>query len=299
MAAAKPDRTSAPGTLYVVGMPIGHDGDLGPRARQVLAEVSCIAAEDTRVTRAALGRLQISAPSLISYHDHNERQRVPGLLRRLLEGQAVALVSDAGMPLVSDPGYRLVAAAAEAQVPITVVPGACAAVAALSASGLPPDRFLVLGFLPRDAPARRAVLGERRGEGATMVLYVSPHRVLEVLADMVDVWGDRRAALARSLTKPHESWLRSTLVGVRAALEAESAEAGSVRGELTLVVEGATEALDLDGDRVEHLIRALLDAGVGVGQVRDVVSAVYDRPRRWVYQRALALRDAGESGEAP
>ncbi len=280
--------------LYVVATPIGNDDDLGPRARTILSSVECIAAEDTRVTRGLLGRLGIPAPVLVSYHDHNEERRVPGLLRRLLGGQDVALVSDAGTPLVSDPGYRLVAAAVEAEVPVVVIPGACAAVAALAGSGLPPDRFVMLGFLPRDAGPRAALLRRYSRERATRVLYAAPHRVLAVLEDVAAAWGPtRRVAIARSLTKNHESWVRGTVAEVRARLGAD--EEG-VRGELTMVVEGYRPD-DNEEESVprelDALIRALVVAGLSVAQVRDIVAEVYDRPKRWVYQRALAAR-AGE-----
>lgn len=277
----------------MVGVPIGHDDDLSPRARAVLAGVACIAAEDTRVTRALLRRLDIPAPTLVSYHDHNEVERVPALLARLQRGDDVALVSDAGTPLVSDPGYRLVTAAIDAGVPVVPVPGPCAAVAALCASGLPPDRFLVVGFLPREAGARRAALERLRGETATLLLYVAPHRALQVLADLAAVWGgDRRVALARSLTKPGEDWIRGTVTAAQERLEAEQATQEGVRGELTVVVEGAREPVHADGERVDALIEELVRAELPISRVRDIVAGVFDRPRRWVYQRALAVRAA-------
>ncbi|HHO53618.1 MAG TPA: rRNA small subunit methyltransferase 1, partial [Deltaproteobacteria bacterium] len=215
------------------------------------------------------------------------------LIARLQRGEHVALISDAGTPLVSDPGYRLVSAAIEASIAVVAVPGPCAAVAALSVSGLPPDRFLVLGFLPRDRGRRVSLLEGYRRERATTVLYVAPHRVIDVLGDLQACWGERRVALGRELTKPGESWLRGSVGEIREQLSVE-AGADRVRGEITLVIEGARDVPDGDEAQVEALIFALIGAGVWVGVVRDVVARIYDRPRRWVYQRALSALDPGE-----
>lgn len=291
------DLSAAPargaGTLYVVASPIGEPEDLSARARQILSSVETIAAEDTRITRRLLQSLGVGFGRLVSYHDHNERSRAASLVARLEAGEQVALISDAGTPLVSDPGYRLVSAAVEARIPVVAVPGPCAAVAALSASGLPPDRFLVLGFLPREAGRRAALLEDYRRERATTVLYAAPHRVIDVLRDLQASWGERRVALARNLTKPSESWLRGTVGAVLRQLEDE-AEADRVRGEITLVIQGADGIPAGDEAQVDALIAALVAAGVGVGVVRDVVARIYDRPRRWVYQRALSALDPGE-----
>ena len=272
------------GTLYLVATPIGNDGDLSPRARTVLGSVDTIAAEDTRVTAALLRRLGLRAPALVSYHDHNERQRSARLVEGLVAGRSVALVSDAGTPLISDPGYRLVVAAVARGIDVVVVPGPCAAVAALSASGLPPNRFVVLGFLPRDRGPRNAVLAAYRHEVATVVIHSAPHRVLRVLADVLAEWGDRPMALARNLTKPDARWIRGSVRSVIAALEG----AEGVRGELTLVIGGAEARPTGDDPQLVALIAGLAEAGVSPAVVRDVVAKVYDRPRRWVYQQALA-----------
>jgi 16S rRNA (cytidine1402-2'-O)-methyltransferase len=280
------------GTLFLVPTPIGNPADLSPRAREVLSAVDRIAAEDTRDARrllrtAGLGRL----PPLVSYHDHNELQRSRTLVARLLAGEDVALVSDAGTPLVADPGYRLVRAALDSGIDVVALPGPCAAVVALSGAGLACDEVLFGGFLPRDAGARRAAIEARRYETATLVFYEAPHRVRDTLGSLLDVWGDRRAALARSLTKPHEQWLRGTLGSILAALEEE------VSGEITLVVEGATGERPSD-DRVDALVDGLVAAGVHVGVVRDVVARIYDRPRREIYQKALAARPPSSAGES-
>ena len=273
------------GTLFLVPTPIGNPADLSPRAREVLASVDRIAAEDTRVTRRLLGMLDVRPPPLVSYHDHNETERSRALLARLLDGERIALVSDAGTPVVSDPGYRLLRAALEHGVEVVALPGPCAAIVALSASGLPTAEVLFLGFLPRDAGPRRAAIERRRGETATLVLYEAPHRVRATIAALIDVLGDRRAALARSLTKPHEEWTRGTLRSILDAL------GDAVTGEISLVIEGAAGPAPADA-KVDQLVHALVEAGVAVGVVRDVVARVYDRPRRAIYQRALAARAA-------
>jgi len=275
----------APGTLYVVPTPLGDLADLSPRCREVLGSVPCIAAEDTRVTLRLLRALALPIPHLVSVHDHNEEQRAPQLVRRLLQGQSVALVSDAGTPLVSDPGYRVVRAAVEAGVPVVPLPGPCAAITALSAAGLPSDRFVFLGFPPRDAARRRRLFSRYRREQATLVLYTSPHRVADVLEDALAGWGDRSAAVASQLTKPSAAWARGSLSALHR-------EAGSLGGELTLVVAGAVDLLPEEDERVEQLIDALVASGVSVGVVRDVVASVYARSRRWVYQRALSAPGA-------
>lgn len=278
------------GTLFLVPTPIGNPADLSPRAREVLSSVDRIAAEDTRVTRKLLGILGIRPPPLVSYHDHNEKERSPQLLARLLEGERIALVSDAGTPLLTDPGYRLLRVALDHGVDVVALPGPCAAIVALCAAGLPTAEVLLLGFLPRDAGPRRAAIERRRDEQATLVFYEPPHRVRDTLAALLDVLGDRRAALARSLTKPYEEWLRGTLASILAAL------GDDVTGEITLVVDGASGPAAADAT-LDLLVDALVEAGVAVGIVRDVVARVYDRPRRAIYQRALAARASRPESE--
>lgn len=273
------------GQLYVVALPIGQDSDLSPHAREVLGQVSRIACEDTRVTRRVLQRQGIRVPELVSYHDHNEQRRVPSLIAGLQGGNELALVSDAGTPLIADPGYRLVVAAIDAGIEVRSVPGPCAAIAALAASGLPTDRFLVLGFLPRDAAGRRSVLGDYASVAATVVLYVAPHRLGAVFESLREVWGtDRRVALVNDLTKTHERWWRGPMVDVAGRLADHDA-----RGEFTLVVQGASRRgrpTTLD-PVVDQLIAELGATDLPAGAIRDVVSRVYGIPRRDVYQRVL------------
>jgi 16S rRNA (cytidine1402-2'-O)-methyltransferase len=225
-----------PGTLYVVATPIGNLEDMTLRALRVLREVDLIAAEDTRRARILLDHYQIDKP-LTSLYEHNEALKAPELVRRLAMGLSLALISEAGTPLISDPGYRLVQLAIAHGIAVVPIPGACAAVAALMGAGLPTDRFAFEGFLPKRPGKRRRRLEELRAEARTMVFYESPRRVGALLADMQAVWGDRRVALARELTKKFEEILRGRLSEVQ-ALVAERPPLG----EVTLVVEGATAA---------------------------------------------------------
>lgn len=278
------------GSLFVVGLPIGNPEDLSDRARRILGSVDLIAAEDTRVARTLLRRLSLRKP-LLSYHEHNEESRSRSLLEKLREGLDVALVSDAGSPLVSDPGFRLVQLAAQEGIQVVPVPGPCAAIAALSVSGLPPDRFLVLGFLPRRNPKRRAAITELASYTATLVIFEAPHRILATLEDLQEVLGDREAALARSLTKRDEAIWRGSLSDLQRRLSGEQAETEKIRGEMTLVVHGADGSRGADGPQAEthsvadRAIRRLLEEGLSPRQVRDVVSDILDIGRRETYRR--------------
>jgi 16S rRNA (cytidine1402-2'-O)-methyltransferase len=288
--APEPGRSASAGTLYVVATPIGNPEDLSPRAERTLREVDLIAAEDTRTTGRLLARLGFSKP-MLSFHDHNEAQRTTGILRRLGEGMNVALVSEAGTPLVSDPGFRLVRAAAAAGFRIATVPGPSAAIAALSISGLPTDRFLVLGFLPRRAAKRRAALQELRREAATLVFFEAPHRILATLEDLRAILGDRPAVLARNLTKEHESVLRGTLSELHAAL----ADLEFVAGEITLVLAGAdADEEDAWPEAAERAVERLLAEGLPPSRVQGIVTHVFALDRRGVYRRILhTVREAG------
>jgi len=223
-------------TLYVVATPIGNLADLSPRAQEVLRSVAAICAEDTRHTGQLLSHFGIGKP-LVALHDHNEEAMAERVVARLLGGESLALVSDAGTPLVSDPGFRLVRAARAAGVRVSPVPGACAAIAALSVAGLPSDRFVFEGFLPAKAAARRERLQRLAGETGTLVFYESSHRIVESLADMAAAFGGKRpAAVARELTKLFETVLDGTLAQLRAAVEADDNQR---KGEFVVMVQGA------------------------------------------------------------
>lgn len=245
-----------PGTLWVVATPIGNLDDFTPRARSLLESVAIIAAEDTRVSARLLGGRR-EAAQLVSLHEHNEARAIGGLIERLAAGTDVALISDAGTPLISDPGYRLVSAAHDADIPVRTVPGACAATAALSVAGLATDRFLFAGFLPARTAARRKRLGELAERTETLVFYVPARDLPAVLEDMAAVLGDsRRATLARELTKLHETVRRDTLA---ALCDWTREDADQQRGEAVLVVAGndrAVPSVDI-GALAEELAREL------------------------------------------
>jgi 16S rRNA (cytidine1402-2'-O)-methyltransferase len=271
------------GTLYLVPTPIGNPRDITLRATDVLGQVGVIASEDTRHARSLLQALDLTVDArLLSYHDHNEESRAPQLLAVLRGGTDVALVSDAGTPLVNDPGYRVVAAAIEAGIRVCPLPGASATVTALVGSGLPVHRFQYVGFLPRRGAARRAALERLRAVDATLVFFEAPHRVLETVEDMCEVLGDRPAALARNLTKADEVFVRGPLSEVAGELRDQDV----VRGEHTLVVGGADDRADGEAQALaDRLADALLRNGVSTRQARDVVREVTGLPRNWVYDR--------------
>ena len=225
-----------PGTLYVVATPIGNLADLTPRAREVLASVALIAAEDTRHTRQLLQSCGIGT-ALTSLHEHNEAHKSAELVARLARGESIALVSDAGTPLVSDPGFDLVAAARREGIAVVAIPGACAAIAALSIAGLPTDRFAFEGFLPAKTAARSERLERLAREERTLIFYEAPHRLAEVLRDMARIFGaERRASISRELTKRFETTYSGTLAELNEAAERDS---DMTRGELVIVVSGA------------------------------------------------------------
>ncbi|MBS7543585.1 16S rRNA (cytidine(1402)-2'-O)-methyltransferase [Ancylobacter oerskovii] len=273
--------------LHVVATPIGNLGDVTLRALETLAGADLVACEDTRVTRRLLDRYGIETP-LVAYHDHNAASMRPRLLARLEEGAAVALVSDAGTPLVSDPGYKLVEAAIEAGFRVVPIPGASASLAALVAAGLPTDRFLFDGFLPQKGGARRSRIAELSTIPATLVLYESGPRLPESLADLAAGLGSRMAAVCRELTKTFEEVRRGPL----AELAAHYAEAGPPRGEIVLVVGPPADVETSDADIDAALRRAL--ASLSLKDAAATVAAATGRPRRDVYARALALQAAAD-----
>ena len=277
-----------PGVLFLVATPIGNLGDLGARARELLRDADLLLAEDTRHTAHLLHACGITRPtgSLESFHEHNERERVPRVLDRLRKGASVALVSDAGTPLVSDPGSPLVRAAIEAGIEVVAVPGPCAIIAALTTSGLPSDRFSFEGFLPARQSARRKALESLAREPRTLVFYEAPHRLGEALDDLARAFGgDRPAAVAREITKRFETTYRGTLAELarRAALDADMN-----RGETVIVVQGAPQAAAQDGGDADRVLRALLEE-MPVSQAARLAAKLTGRPRKELYDRALEL----------
>ena len=275
------------GTLYVVATPIGNRGDLSARAREVLGAVACVAAEDTRHTGALLREFGIGA-RLVSLHEHNEAQRTPELIARLAAGEDLAVVSDAGTPLISDPGFRLVNAAHAARLHVCVVPGPCAAVAALSIAGLATDRFIFEGFLPERAAARRERLAALAAESRTLVFYEAPHRLAATLADMVNEFGgERQAAIAREMTKMHETLYRDTLARLAAAAVSDG---DMTRGELVLVVAGAAGEAQSTDTASEALLRVLLSE-LPLRQAVDLTVKATGAQRKALYKKALELKE--------
>ena len=278
------------GTLYLVPTPIGNPRDITLRAIDVLGEVGLIAAEDTRHARTLLQPLGIGT-RLVSYHDHNEESRTGRLLEALLAGQSVALISDAGTPMVNDPGYRLTVAAIEAGVRVVPLPGASAPISALVGSGLPVYRFCYAGFLPRKAAARQAALRSLAGLDGSLIFFEAPHRLLEMVQDLRAVLGDRRAVLARSISKPDEQFLRGTLAELAAGL----AGPDTVRGQYTVVVAGADPATG-SADRVAagRLAGVLLAAGADPRLTRTAVQELTGLTRNEAYE--LVAEQARENG---
>ncbi len=274
--------------LYVVATPIGNLGDFGTRAHEILAQVDLVAAEDTRHSARLLKAWDIRA-RLVAFHEHNATARAPELVARLQAGESIALISDAGTPLVSDPGYRLVRAAQEAGIAVHAVPGPCAAIAALSIAGLATNRFAFEGFLPARATARRKRLATFADEPRTLIFYEAPHRLAAMLKDCISAFGaNREAALARELTKLHETVRRAPL-GELAHLVADGEE--PARGECVVLVSGATEAAPESGsdDDTDALLKALLAEGIGAKTAAAVVRHLTGQSRRKLYQRALEL----------
>ncbi|WP_305966675.1 16S rRNA (cytidine(1402)-2'-O)-methyltransferase [Marinobacter salsuginis] len=278
------------GTLYVVATPIGNLDDLSPRAARTLASVDVVAAEDTRHSGRLLSHLGIQK-RMVALHDHNEKDRAAGILTELQAGRDVALISDAGTPLISDPGYVLVREARAAGHRVSPIPGPCALVAALSVAGLPTDRFLYVGFLPAKRSGRRASLEVLSSEVATLVFYESPHRIMESVRDIADVLGsDREIVLGREITKTFETFYSGSVADVLAELERDP---HGNRGEFVVMVRraaaqaGSEEAATMDVDRI---LRVLL-AELPVKKVAKMASELTGLSKNELYQRALALKD--------
>ena len=285
--------TQVTGTLYVVATPIGNLEDLSFRAVRTLREADLIACEDTRQTRKLLEHYGIQKP-LVSYHEHNERARAAELIGELEAGRSVALVSDAGTPLIADPGYRLVAQARERGIPVSPIPGPSSILTAMSASGLPTDSFLFCGFLPAKAGQRRKALEASAGSEATLVYFETPHRVLDALEDIAQVLGDRPVVLARELTKIHEEFLQGTAAELRDVL----AKRPAVKGEIVLMI-GKGEGTAQDERTIEQAVAELIAQGTPRMEALKTVARRRGISKREVYKKVEAtvvgrgLRPAG------
>ncbi len=277
------------GTLYIVGTPIGNLEDLSPRAARIFSEVDFIAAEDTRVTLKLLSHLGIHKP-LVSYYEHNRAASGEKILSRLLGGESCALVTDAGMPAISDPGEDLVRLCAENGVTVTAAPGPSALVTAMAVSGMPSGRFCFEGFLSRAPRSRREHLESLKNEERTMIFYEAPHKLLYTLRDMYACWGNRRLALCRELTKLHEELVRTDL---EHAVEKYSLE--EPRGEFVLVIEGAAgEPREDAGEDAVAFARQLAREGLSLKDAAKQASERFRTPRNGVYAALLAEKRAAE-----
>lgn len=270
-----------PGTLYIVATPIGNLEDISLRALRVLKEADLIAAEDTRRTKKLLAHYHIATP-LTSYYDEIERGKAVELVKQLENGKNIALVSDAGTPTLSDPGFRLVREAIRAGVPVVPVPGASALLAVLSASGLPTDRFVFEGFLPAKRRERREKLQGVAHEPRTLVFYEAPHRLRDTLADMLEILGDREAVFGREVTKAYEEFVRGSLREAIASVERKEP-----RGEITLAVAGfAGETSSIDA-KIEDEVANLLKRGLRVKEIAEILGEKFDYPKKDIYRMVL------------
>lgn len=282
---------SREGRLVLVATPIGNLGDLSPRARQALADAELVCCEDTRRTRQLLSHAGVKARALVSVHSHNEQARVREVVGRLRAGDTVVVVSDAGTPAVSDPGARLVSAAAAAGIEVVVVPGPNAAVAALVVSGMPTDRFCFEGFLPRKGPERRRRVEELAAERRTAVVFETAPRLAATLAELAEACGPERAvAVARELTKLHEEVWRGSL-----GEAAQRFTGREVRGELVIVLHGAPSPAGPTDEELSAALRPRLDAGVSLREASADVARALGVSRRRVYELGIGEREADAS----
>ncbi len=279
------------GVLYVVSTPIGNLEDITIRALRILKEVDLIAAEDTRRTRQLLTHYGIHK-TLISYHEHNQRMREDTLLEKLREGKKVALVTDAGTPGISDPGEPLVRRAVQEGIPLVPIPGPSAAVAALSASGLPSESFLFYGFLPSKSSARRKFLESLKKRPETLIVYESPKRLSVFLNEALEILGDRQIMVAREITKMYEEFLRGTISEIlRKINEIE------VKGEITVILSGNTDQEIVDSQTIRVALRhCTVEAGLSWKEAVDRVSEDLGAAKRKVYQEALKIKSQNEEG---
>ncbi len=275
------------GTLYVVSTPIGNLGDITQRAIEVLGSVDLIAAEDTRRTKQLLAHFGIST-SMISLHDHNELDKAPSILKRIANGETVAVVSDAGTPLISDPGFSMVKLARDMGINVVPVPGACSPIVALSVSGMPTDRFVFEGFLPSKKVAREKVLAQLIKEDRTMIFFESSHRILSSLESMAVVFGeDRLVVVARELTKIYETVKSAT---VKDLIEWVKDDNNQQKGEFVVVVHGAKVGQSILDANTEETVQVLLDEGLPVKQISTIAAKLTGVKKKVLYDLALSLK---------
>jgi 16S rRNA (cytidine1402-2'-O)-methyltransferase len=281
-----PNKTEKNGVLYVVATPIGNREDITLRALNILREVNLIAAEDTRKSGTFLAHYQIKN-RLISFHEHNEKKRTPELIAKLLGGTTIALVSNAGTPSVSDPGYRLIEAAIANKIAVTPIPGVTAATAAMSVSGLPTDSFVFIGFAPKKKGKRLKFLTELNAEPRPLIFYESPKRILSLMEEIISCMGDRNAVLAREMTKLHEEFVRGSVSQILATIRARPV----FKGECTLLVAGGEASEQIDSEMVNTEIKAALQKDQnGLSEIARTIAKKYGLPKNEVYDLALKIR---------
>mgnify|MGYP003921279335 CR=1 FL=1 len=274
------------GTLYIVATPIGNLGDMVPRAVETLQSVSVIACEDTRHSKKLLDHFSIDKPC-IAYHDHTDKKSSYNILKRLRAGEDVALISDAGTPLISDPGYRLVSEARQQGYSVIPIPGASAVVAALSVSGLPTDKFKFMGFLPAKSTQRKTSLSAVKGSAETMVYYEAPHRIADTIADMLDIFGaDRPAFMAREISKTFETYLQGSMAELLALVQADS---NQQRGEIVLVIAGAANESDVVSVDSEKVLGLLLKE-LPLTKAASLTAKISGGDKKQLYQLGLSLQ---------
>ena len=279
------DRLST-GRLYIVATPIGNKNDITLRALNILRSVDVIAAEDTRKTRRFLAQHDVEG-RFVSYHEHNEKEKSPKLIKQLIKGASIALVCNAGTPTLSDPGYRLIGSALANDLPIIPIPGVSAATAALSVSGLPTDSFTFIGFMPKKKGKRLTLLSGLAAESRTLIFYESPKRVVMLLEEMLAVLGNRSAVLAREMTKLHEEFLRGRLTEIAEKLKRRP----EVKGECTLLVAGSQKTVSVDWDSVRSEIQlALKSKKESISQLAKTTAKKYGLSKNKIYDEALKIQ---------
>jgi 16S rRNA (cytidine1402-2'-O)-methyltransferase len=281
-----PNKTEKKGVLYVVATPIGNREDITLRALNILREVDLVAAEDTRKSGTFLAHYQIKN-RLISFHEHNEKKRTPELIGKLLDGTTIALVSNAGTPSVSDPGYRLIEAAIANKIAVTPIPGVTAATAAMSVSGLPTDSFVFIGFAPKKKGKRLKFLTELGAEPRPLIFYESPKRILSLMEEILSCMGDRNAMLAREMTKLHEEFVRGTVSQILRTIRARP----GLKGECTLLVAGFEGKEELNSEIITAEIKAALEKQqFGLSEIAKLIAQKYGLSKNKVYEIALKVK---------
>ncbi len=286
------DENKHRGVLYVVATPIGNMEDITLRAIRILSEVDLVAAEDTRHTARLLSYHKISA-KLISCHEYNERDKADMLIGKMISGMSLALVSDAGTPSVSDPGYVIVKKAIENSISVVPIPGVSAAITALSVSGLPTDSFVFVGFAPKQSGKRRRFLESLIREERTVIFYESPQRIIDLMEEIAEILGNRYAVLAREITKSYEEFLRGSVSEILDVLKHRT----SVKGECTLMLKGCEKAAQTDSSDLSGEIAYALMSGKSVSEISKILASQYGISRKKVYEQALNIREKEGIGD--